>query len=160
MADNYLYDALAPFGRVISVKHLTMRRFPSIKTGTRMVSMSILRRIPGELKVAGFTLSIRYRGQPPTSYACRQLGHTANDCPRSRQHERSSSSPGQSNLRSQQPNGSPVLQTSPPSSSAVAVPPLRAPADLWEKLSRSRVVSARLPPTEEVRAHFDASLLT
>ena len=157
MADNYLYDALAPFGRVISVKHLTMRRFPSIKTGTRMVSMSILRPISGELKVAGFTLSIRYQGQPPTCYACRQIGHTANDCPRSRRHERSSSSPGQSNLRSQQPNGSPVLQTSPPSSSAVAVPPSRAPADLREKLSRSRVVSAPLPPTEEVRAHFDAS---
>ena len=50
-----------------------------------------------------------------------------------------------------------VLQTSIPSSSAVAVPPSRAPADLREKLSRSQVFSAPLPPTEEDRAHFDAS---
>ena len=41
MPDNYLFEALAPYGRVLSVQHLTVRGFPNIKSGTRMVSMSV-----------------------------------------------------------------------------------------------------------------------
>jgi hypothetical protein len=52
MADNYLFEALTPYGRVISVQHLTVHGFPTIKTGTRMVSMSVYTPIPAELKVA------------------------------------------------------------------------------------------------------------
>ncbi len=83
MPDNYLFDALAPYGHVISVKHLTIRGFPSVKSGTRMVSMVITKAIPAEIRVAGFQLSFRYRGQPPTCFACQEVGHTAKDCPKS-----------------------------------------------------------------------------
>ncbi len=63
MPDQFLYDALAPYGRVISVKHLTIRGFPTVKSGTRMVLMIVSKAIPAEIRVAGFPLSFRYRGQ-------------------------------------------------------------------------------------------------
>ncbi len=33
MPDKYLYDCLAPYGRVISVKHLTIKGFLSVRKG-------------------------------------------------------------------------------------------------------------------------------
>ena len=83
MPDKYLYDCLAPYGRVISVKHLTIKGFPSVQSDTRMVSMVIEKAIPAEIRVMGFQLSFRYRGQPPTCFACQEVGHTAKDCPKS-----------------------------------------------------------------------------
>ncbi len=83
MPDKYLYDCLAPYGRVISVKHLTIKGFPSVQSGTRMVSMVIEKAIPAEIRTMGFQLSFRYRGQPPTCFACQEVGHTARDCPKS-----------------------------------------------------------------------------
>ena len=50
MGNNYLFEALAPYGRVISVQHLTVHGFPTIKTGTRMVSMSVNTSNPGGIK--------------------------------------------------------------------------------------------------------------
>ncbi len=83
MPDKYLYDCLAPYGRVISVKHLTIKGFPSVQSGTPMVSMVIEKAIPAEIRTMGFQLSFRYRGQPPTCFACQEVGHTAKDCPKS-----------------------------------------------------------------------------
>ena len=48
-----------------------------------MVSMSVDTSIPAELKVAGFTLAIRYRGQLQTCYVCQEVGHTEKECPKS-----------------------------------------------------------------------------
>ena len=45
-------SALSPYGRVVSVKSLTVRGFPSIRTGTRIVSMSVLKPIPPKLTIA------------------------------------------------------------------------------------------------------------
>ncbi len=83
MPDKYLYDCPAPYGRVILVKHLTIKGFPSVQSGTRMVSMVIEKAIPAEIRTMGFQLSFRYRGQPPTCFACQEVGHTAKDCPKS-----------------------------------------------------------------------------
>ncbi len=83
MPDKYLYDCLTPYGRVISVKHLTIKGFPSVQSGTRMVSMVIEKAIPAEIRTMGFQLSFCYRGQPPTCFACQEVGHTARDCPKS-----------------------------------------------------------------------------
>ena len=41
MQDNYLYEALAPYGRVIAVQHLAVKGFPSVRSGTRRVSMVV-----------------------------------------------------------------------------------------------------------------------
>ncbi len=76
MPDKYIYDALAPYGRVISVKHLTIKGFPSVQSRTRMVSIVIEKAIPAEIRAMGFQLSFRYRGQPPTCFACQEVGHT------------------------------------------------------------------------------------
>ena len=43
-----LSAALSPYGRLVSVKRLTVRGFPLIRTGIRMVSMSVFKPIPPE----------------------------------------------------------------------------------------------------------------
>lgn len=84
MPDQMIVDALAPYGRVLSVKSLTIQGFAAVKSGTRMVSMVISKAIPAELRVAGFQLAFKYRGQDPTCFACHVVGHTAGNCPKSR----------------------------------------------------------------------------
>ena len=83
MPDEYLTSSLAPFGRVVGVQHLTVRGFPNVRTGTRMVNMSILKPIPPELTISNFRCSIKYRGQPKYCFGCRSFGHLARLCPRS-----------------------------------------------------------------------------
>jgi hypothetical protein len=167
MVDNYLYEALAPYGRVISVQHLTVRGFPTIKTGTRMVSMSVNTSIPAELKVAGFTLAFRYRGQLPTCYVCQEVGHTAKECPKSRKatHKQSvrkqpivqSASSRTANTPSQQREVPPSTSKGTPASS-------KPPADLRDKINKARaseearkVLPPAAPELEEVKVAFDKS---
>ncbi|CAB4008636.1 Hypothetical predicted protein [Paramuricea clavata] len=83
MPDAYITSSLEPFGRVVSVQHLTVRGFPKIRTGTRMVSMSLLKPIPPELTIANFKCSIKYRGQPKFCFGCRSFGHFVRLCPQS-----------------------------------------------------------------------------
>ena len=84
MPDEYLTSSLVPFGRVVSVQHPTVCGFPNIRTGTRMVSMSILKPIPPELTIANFKCSIKYHSQPKFCFGCRSFGHFARLCPRSK----------------------------------------------------------------------------
>ena len=136
MPDKYLYDCLAPYGRVISVKHLTIKGFPSVQSGTRMVSMVIEKAIPAEIRTMGFQLSFRYRGQPPTCFACQEVGHTARDCPKSSKRgdkgRTKPSKPGKASATTSLnvPALSGSLNSSSPSSSH--------PRDLREKLAHSR----------------------
>ena len=89
MQDQYLFDTLAPYGRVISVQHLTVRGFPSVKSGKRRVSMVITKPIPANINIGGFSVSFRYRGQPPTCFVCQEVGHTGRGCPKSRRARKS-----------------------------------------------------------------------
>ena len=136
MPDKYLYDCLAPYGRVISVKHLTIKGFPSVQSGTRMVSMVIEKAIPAEIRTMGFQLSFRYRGQPPTCFACQEVGHTARDCPKSSKRgdkgRTKPSKPGKASATTSLnvPALSGSLNSSSPSSSH--------PRDLREKLAHSK----------------------
>ena len=84
MQDQYLFDTLAPYGRVISVQHLKVQGFPSVRSGTRRVSMVITKPIPANINIGGFSVSFRYRGQPPTCFVCQEVGHTGRGCPKSR----------------------------------------------------------------------------
>ena len=160
-------DTMAPYGRVISVQHLMVRGFATIKTGTQMLSMSVNTPISAELKVAGFTLAFRYRGQLPTCYICHELGHTAKECPKSRKATRKqpvckqtiaqSASSRNSNTPSQQRDVPPSTSQESPASS-------KPPADLREKISKAKAsAEARKVPTppapvlEEVRVAFDKS---
>ena len=88
MPDQYLYDLLAPYGRVLSIEHLKVKGFQNVKSGTRRVSMVINTSIPAVMKISNIQLSFRYRGQPPFCFVCQEVGHAGKDCPKSRQARR------------------------------------------------------------------------
>ena len=89
MQDQYLFETLAPYGRVISIQHLKVNGFPSVRSGTRRVSMVITKAIPANINIGGFSVSFRYRGQPPTCFVCQEVGHTGRGCPKSRRARKS-----------------------------------------------------------------------
>jgi hypothetical protein len=167
MVDNYLYEALAPYGRVISVQHLTVRGFSNIKTGTRMVSMSVNIPIPAELKVAGFTLTFRYRGQLPTCYVCQEVGHTAKECPKSKKATRKQPVRKQTiaqSVSSRTANTPSQQREVPPSTSKETPASSKPPADLRAKLSKAKtsqdaqkVPTPPAPVLEEVKVAFAES---
>ena len=88
MPDSYLFDLLAPYGRVLGVEHLKVKGFQNVKSGTRRVSMVIAKSIPSVLRISNIQLSFRYRGQPPFCFVCQEVGHTGRDCPKSRKAQR------------------------------------------------------------------------
>ena len=85
MQDNYLHEALAPYGRVIAVQHLTIKGFPSMQSGTRRVSMVVTKAIPRTINIGGFPVTFNYCGQPTQCFVCQEVGHASKDCPKSRQ---------------------------------------------------------------------------
>ena len=98
MQDNYLYEALAPYGRVIGVQHLTIKEFPSVRSGTRRVSMVVTKAIPRTINIGGFPVLFNYRGQPTQCYVCQEVGHASKDCPNSRQGRKLQQQQQQQNL--------------------------------------------------------------
>ena len=84
MPDKYFFSSLSPFGRVVHVQDLRVRGFQNIRTGTRMVTMSVLKPIPTQLQIANFVCSVRYKGQPPFCLVCKAFGHLARNCPQGR----------------------------------------------------------------------------
>ncbi|CAB4031583.1 zinc finger CCHC domain-containing 3-like [Paramuricea clavata] len=79
--DDEFVKALSPYGRVVSVKPLTLKKFPKIFTGTRLVRMAVEKTIPCFMRVMDFPVLVRYRGQPFQCYRCRQIGHSYKECP-------------------------------------------------------------------------------
>ena len=98
MQDKYLYEALAPYGRVIGVQHLTIKEFPSVRSGTRRVSMVVTKAIPRTINIGGFPVVFNYRGQPTQCYVCQEVGHASKDCPKSRQGRKLQQQKQQQNL--------------------------------------------------------------
>ena len=98
MQDNYLYEALAPYGRVIGVQHLTIKEFPSVRSGTRRVSMVVTKAIPRTINIGRFPVLFNYRGQPTQCYVCQEVGHASKDCPKSRQGRKLQQQKQQQNL--------------------------------------------------------------
>ena len=88
MPDQYLFELLAPYGRVLSVEHLKVKGFQNVKSGTRRVSVVINKSIPAVMKISNIQLSFCYRGQPPFCFVCQEVGHAGRDCPISRQAHR------------------------------------------------------------------------
>ena len=98
MQGNYLYEALAPYGRVIGVQHLTIKEFPSGRSGTRRVSLVVTKAIPRTINIGGFPVIFNYRGQPTQCYVCQEVGHASKDCPKSRQGRKLNQQKQQQNL--------------------------------------------------------------
>ena len=80
MPAKYFFSSLMPYGRVVSVQDLRVGGFKNIRSGTRMVSMSVLKPIPPVLHIANFACTVRYRCQPPFCFGCKAFGHTTNKC--------------------------------------------------------------------------------
>ena len=72
---------LGLYGRVVAVKHLPVKGFPQIQSGTRMVTMTVKTPVPRYIKVAGFSCVAGYKGQPVTCNRCDTAGHKEKQCP-------------------------------------------------------------------------------
>ena len=72
---------LGLYGRVVAVKHLPVKGFPNIQSGTRMVTMTIKTPVPRYIKVAGFSCTAGYKGQPVICSRCDAPGHKEKQCP-------------------------------------------------------------------------------
>lgn len=79
--DSHFLNALAPFGVVQSLRHLSLKNRPGIQSGTRLVRMVVEQPIPYLFKVWDFPALASYSGQPKQCFKCRQLGHTYPVCP-------------------------------------------------------------------------------
>ena len=96
--DKFLIQALAPYGRVIGVQHLTIKEFPPVRSGMRRVSMVVTKAIPCTINIGGFPVTFNYRGQPTQCFVCQEVGHASKDCPKSRQGRKQHQQQQQQNL--------------------------------------------------------------
>ena len=81
VSDEAIVLALAPFGKVIHMKHESDRDFPSVVTGTRLVRMKLSSDIPSRIKVKRYPCNVWYNGQPKTCRICGEEDHEAPTCP-------------------------------------------------------------------------------
>ena len=80
MASQDIGEYMESYGRVVEVKR---QRYDgtSIETGTRIVVMEVLSRIPSFTYIGGYRAKIWHRGQIQTCARCDETGHFAKDCP-------------------------------------------------------------------------------
>jgi hypothetical protein len=52
-----------------------------VKTGVRLVDISIRKHIPSHMKIEGHRALISYEGQPTTCFRCNEQGHKISECP-------------------------------------------------------------------------------
>jgi hypothetical protein len=79
--DDEFVKALSTYGRVVSVKPLSLKKYPKIFSGTRMVRMAVSKPIPCFLRVMDFSTLVRYHGQPLQCFRCRRIGYSYKECP-------------------------------------------------------------------------------
>ena len=147
MQDNILFETLAPYGRVLSVQHLKVKGFESVRSGTRRVSMVLTKAIPANINIGGFLVSFRYRGQPPTCFVCQEVGHTGKDCPKSRRAQKAAQQQqqqGGKNKKQGQEDLKIKIQGSERTVSALTKK--QQQVDLREKIDASR--AAKLAPSK------------
>ena len=83
MADKVVVNVLMQYGTVTNIRRQVHDFDDEIETGVRSCMIKNLKMpIPSFLKVGGFTLSVRYRGQQRTCKICSEPGHLARECPR------------------------------------------------------------------------------
>ena len=80
-------EPLSFYGRVTQTKHLAVKGYPHIQSGTRMVSMCLQKPIPAFVTFAGFRCKVWYHDQPTTCFRCGQTGHMQSACPKRNQHD-------------------------------------------------------------------------
>ena len=81
MSDEVVTTALLPYGTVVNIRRQMHDFDNEIETGVRSVLVKNMKKaIPSYVKVGGFTLPIRYKGQQRTCKICNQPGHIARNC--------------------------------------------------------------------------------
>ena len=150
MQDNILYETLAPYGRVISIQHLKVKGFESVRSGTRRVSMVLTKAIPANINIGGFLVSFRYRGQPPTCFVCQEVGHTGKDCPKSRRAQKAAQQQqqqgGKNKKQNKQGQQDLVINVQGSERTVSALTNQQQQVDLREKINASR--AAKLAPSK------------
>ena len=149
MTDNILFETLAPYGRVISVQHLKVKGFESVRSGTRRVSMVLGKAIPANINIGGFLVSFRYRGQPPTCFVCQEVGHTGKDCPKSRRAQKAAQQQqqqGGSKKQNKQGQEDLTIKIQGSERTVSALTKKQQQVDLREKIDASR--AAKLAPSK------------
>lgn len=82
MEDQVVVNALMFYGTVVNLKRQFHTFNNNIETGVRSCMVKHIKKpIPSFLKVGGFSLPARYRGQEKTCKICEKTGHFARDCP-------------------------------------------------------------------------------
>ena len=148
MQDNILFETLAPYGRVISIQHLKVKGFESVRSGTRRVSMVLTKAIPATINIGGFLVSFRYRGQPPTCFVCQEVGHAGRDCPKSRRAQKKApkQQDGKNNNNKKQGQDDLVINIKGSERKVSALTQQQQQVDLREKINASR--AAKLAPSK------------
>ena len=147
MTDNILFETLAPYGRVISVQHLKVKGFESVRSGTRRVSMVLSKAIPANINIGGFLVSFRYHGQPPTCFVCQEVGHTGKGCPKSRRAQKAAQQQQQQGGKNnKQGQDDLVINVQGSERKVSALTKQQQQVDLREKINASR--AAKLAPSK------------
>ena len=82
MNDQAVYNALFQYGTVTNVRRQYHEFDKKIETGSRsFLIKGIKKPIPSFLRVRGFNLPVRYRGQKKTCKICEKTDHLARECP-------------------------------------------------------------------------------
>ena len=79
VSDDAVAEALRPFGSVLFF-HDMLYPGTSIRTGTRLLKMSLASDIPVNFCVLRYPCRVFYRGQPRPCSICRSPDHRAADC--------------------------------------------------------------------------------
>ena len=81
VSDLSVRKLLAPYGDVRKVIQVPHNNFPQISSGTRKVTMSVVKEIPLILRLMGFDCRVWYAGQPSVCPIYRKSRHRAKQCP-------------------------------------------------------------------------------
>ena len=80
VTDETVSDALGPFGTVHSSRFQNFAG-TNIRTGTRVLEMSLISDVPVNLRVLRYPCRVSYRGQPRPCPICRANDHRVFSCP-------------------------------------------------------------------------------
>ena len=72
--------ALSTYGEVLTIESEYYAKWESVPTGTRFITMKIKKPIPSLIRVSNYTGRVFYRGQTPTCFKCKEMGHVMQNC--------------------------------------------------------------------------------
>jgi hypothetical protein len=86
VTNHAIKEAFTKYGEVIDIKEelWTPSYRYKVSNGVRIVQTNLKHHLPSRLVIAGHTCDVTYQGQPPTCYACNQIGHIYQQCPHRR----------------------------------------------------------------------------